>query len=214
MEYFSLQELHLPADAWAHFAKVGHSVHYAAGQLIYLQDTFASCFYYLRSGRVKTFISSEDGSEKILTIYQVGNLFGEASFFDGLPRVSSAMAVTDCEVLVISGTQAWEALNADPELTRSLLKYLARTVRMLSTHVDDMTFRPADQRIARFLLSLPCDSSGCVHCTQDEIAAAVSASRVTASRIVNRFSREGLLKTGYGALQILDREALEEKASE
>ena len=213
MEYFSLQELHLPADVWAPFDQLGRSTWYQAGQLIYLQDTTASCFYYLRSGRVKIFISSEDGSEKTLTVYHAGSLFGEASFFDELPRVSSAMAAVESEIVVISRAQAWEALSEHPELTQALLKYLARTVRMLSTHVDDMTFRPADQRIARYLLSLPCSKTGEIRCTQDEIAAAVSASRVTASRIVNRFAREGLLQTGYGILRILNREKLEQYIS-
>lgn len=208
MQYFSLQELNLDDDVWSPFDRIGGSTVYSAGQLIYLQDTTASCFYYLRSGRVKSFISSEDGSEKLLTVYHAGSLFGEASFFDELPRVSSAMAATECEILVISRAQAWQALSEHPEMTQALLKYLARTVRLLSTHVDDMTFLRADQRIARFLLSLPCAPDGTVRCTQDEIAAAVSASRVTASRIVNRFARSGVLKTGYGTIQILDRNAL------
>lgn len=211
MEYFSLHELQLPRDVWAPFERMGISTRYDAGQLIYLQDSTANSIYYLRSGRVKSFISSEDGTEKLLTVYQAGSLFGEASFFDELPRVSSAMTMTECEISVISRSQVWQALAENPELTQALLKYLARTVRMLSAHVDNMTFLQADQRIARFLLTLPCSEDGTVRCTQDEIASAVSASRVTASRIVNRFSREGILRTGYGTIRILDRAALEEK---
>lgn len=213
MEYFSLRELNLDEQVWAPFDRIGHKTVYPAGQLIYLQNTTASCFYYLRSGEVKSFISSEDGTEKLLTIYHAGSLFGEASFFDELPRVSSAVAITKCEILVISRAQAWQALSDHPELTQALLKYLARTVRLLSAHVDDMTFLRADQRVARFLLSLPCEPNGTVHCTQDEIASAVSTSRVTASRIVNRFARSGFLKTGYGSIQILDRDALEKRIS-
>lgn len=212
MEYFSIQELGLPNDIWRPFAKNRRTVHYRAGQLIYLQDTQADGFYYLLSGRVKTFISSEDGGEKVLTIYQAGNLFGEASFFDELPRVSSAVAVTDCQIVPISQAAASKELVENPELARALLKYLARTVRMLSTHVDDMSFRPAGQRIARYLLTLPRSGDGAVSCTQEELAAAVSASRVTVSRVINRLAKESFLQTGYGVIYIRSPEQLRQYA--
>ena len=69
-----------------------------------------------------------------------------------------------------------------------------------------------DQRIARYLLSVPEDEAHVIHCTQEEIAAAVSVSRVTASRVLNRFVRCGLLQTGYGSLRILDASGLEQCA--
>lgn len=214
LEYFSIQELGLPDDIWSPFAQHRRAAQYQAGQLIYLQDTQADGFYYLKSGRVKTFISSEDGGEKALTIYQAGNLFGEASFFDELPRVSSAMAITDCEIVFISRSAAAKELAENPELARALLKYLARTVRMLSTHVDDMSFRPADQRIIRYLLALPRERDRTVICTQDEIAAAVGTSRVTVSRVINRLARERLLETGYRTIQLLHPDQLRKYVSE
>ncbi|MCD7837935.1 MAG: Crp/Fnr family transcriptional regulator [Clostridiales bacterium] len=204
MEYFNIQELGLPGDIWSPFARTRRPTSYRAGRLIYLQDTQADSFYYLQSGRVKTFISSEDGGEKVLTVYQAGNLFGEASFFDRLPRVSSAVAATDCQVVRIGREDAARALADDPQLAWALLQYLARTVRMLSTHVDDMSFRPARQRVIRYLLSLPRTRENTVACTQEEIAAAVGASRVTVSRVINRLAKEGLVETGYGSVCLLD----------
>lgn len=210
MEYFSIQELDLPKDIWAPFAQHYASVRYAPNQMIYLQDSPADCFYYLKSGEVRTFISSEDGTEKVLTIYRQGNLFGEAAFFDEMPRVSSAMAATECDIVRIDRQMATQEISQNPELALGLLKYLARTVRLLSEHVDDMAFLRTDQRVARFLLSAPRGQDGCISCTQDDIAAAVSASRVTVCRILNRFARSGWLNTGYGTIQITDPDELEQ----
>lgn len=208
MEYFSLQELGLPRDIWQPFARSHRSTHYAAGQLIYLQDTLADGFYYLKSGRVNAFLSSEEGDEKVLAVYQAGNLFGEASFFNEMPRISSAVTVTECDIVFISRESATKELAENPQLALALLKYLARTVWMLSNHVDGMAFRPAEERIIRYLLTLPRDESGTVVCTQEEIASAVSTSRVTVSRVLNRLARQGLVRTGYGTLQLLSPERL------
>ena len=208
MEQFSIRELGLPEDIWAPFDKARSAARFPAGQMIYLQDTPAEGFFYLRRGRVHAFLSSEDGDERVLAVYQAGNIFGEASFFNELPRISSAVAVTECEIVYISRSDAMDLLAKDPQLAMALLKYLARTVWMLSNHLDGLAFRPAEQRIARHLLTLPRDVQGVVVCTQDELAAAVSTTRVTVSRVLRRLAEQGMVETGYGFVRLLRPEKL------
>lgn len=203
MEYFSIDQLDLPQDIWAPFARHYDASEYQPSQMIYFQESPADCFYYLKSGRVKTFISSEDGSEKVLTVYQAGNLFGEAAFFDELPRVSSAIALTRCEIVKINRQMAETELSRSPALAMALLKYLARTVRLLSDHVDNMAFLRVEQRVARYLLSLSPADDGTIHCTQEEIAATVSANRVTVSRVLGDFQTKGWILKGYRSIRIL-----------
>ena len=210
MESLSIPELGLPPDIWRTFASGRAVVRCPEGYLIYLQQTDATCFYYLKSGRVKSFIQSENGDEKVLNVYQEGSLFGEASFFDELPRVSSAVALTPCEIVPIDREMVYAEIAKDPALAMAMLKYLARTVRILSSHVDDMAFRPADWRLARYLLSLTAAPDGGIPCTQDEIADSISTSRVTVSRVLREFSKRGWLTTKYRSVVLLDRQALED----
>lgn len=159
-------------------------------------------------GKVKSFIQSEDGAERTLNLYQQGSIFGEASFFDELPRVSSAVALTPCEIVPIDREQVTAEFTRNPGMAMSMLKYLARTVRLLSAHVDDMAFRPAEWRVAQYLLSAASGQDQ-VSCTQEEIASSISVSRVTVSRILNQFSRRGLVALGYRSISLLDRRTLE-----
>ena len=202
-------ELDFPAGIWEAFAKSRPPVRCSPGYLIYLQDTEATCFYFLKSGRVKSFIQSEDGAERVLNVYQAGNLFGEASFFDELPRVSSAVALTPCEIVPIDRELVAQEFARNPELALSMMKYLARTVRLLSGQVDQMAFRPARWRAASYLLTLA-GRGGAVSCTQDDIAAAVSASRVTVSRVLADFARQGWVALGYRTINLLEPEQLKE----
>ena len=198
-------ELDFPAGIWEAFAQGRPPVRCSPGYLIYLQDTQATCFYYLRSGQVKSFLQSEDGGERVLNIYHAGSLFGEASFFDGLPRVSSAVALTPCQIVPIDREQVTQEFVRDPELALAMMKYLARTVRLLSSQVDQMAFRPARWRVASYLLS-----PGSLTCTQEDIAAAVSVSRVTVSRILNEFAQNGWIRLGYRKIALLQPERLKE----
>ena len=195
-------------DRWRAFAEGRPVVLCSPGYLIYLQGSEATCFYYLKAGQVRSFIQSEDGAERALHVYGPGSLFGEASFFDELPRVSSAVALTSCEIVPIDRELVTEEIEKDPELALAMMKYLARTVRLLSGQLDDMAFRPVPCRLARFLLS-GADGMGVVRCTQEEIAFSISASRVTVSRALNQLAREGLVELQYRGVLIRDRPGLE-----
>ena len=109
---------------------------YRAGQLVYLQGARPDCFYYLASGSVRSFISTPSGEERVLAVHQAGDLMGEASFFDGCPRVTSAMALEDCRILAVGRAQLDAAFQRHPELALPMLQHLARTVRTLSGHVE------------------------------------------------------------------------------
>lgn len=179
------------------------------GQLIYLQDTRAECFYYIVSGTAKCFISSPDGDERILTLLHAGELMGEAAFFDGLPRVSSAVAVTRCRLVSVDRRRLEEVFSAQPGLAIAMLADLARRVRLLSGHVDS-EFLQADKRIARHLLTILPWPEDTARCTHEEIGASVGVSRVTVSRVLGEFDRRGWVKTGYKSLRLVDRAGLED----
>lgn len=60
---------------------------YSAGQMIYLQDTSPGCFYYLKSGAARSYISSPSGDERVITVHRSGDLMGEASFLTSAPAL-------------------------------------------------------------------------------------------------------------------------------
>ncbi len=193
---------------WAPLAQGQTARLYSPGQFIYMQDTQPTEFYYLERGTARVFISSPEGAERLLALHKSGDLMGEASFFDQCPRVSSAVAVTECRIYSIDSQQLELALLAHPEIAYPMLRYLAQTIRLLSGHVDDITFRPADQRVAGALLR-QVGEKDTLRTTHEELGSAVGASRVTVSRVLARFSRLGWIKTGYGQVKLLKRSALE-----
>lgn len=186
---------------------------YRAGQMIYLQGARPDRFYYLVSGSVRSFISTGGGEERVLAVHRAGDLMGEASFFDGCPRVTSAMALEDCQILTIGRTELDAAFQRHPELALPMLQHLARTVRTLSGHVESFSL-PAHQRVARWLLAQPPGEDGSLRATHEGIGQAVGLSRVTVSRVLGELSGQGLLALGYRAVTVLNRTGLEALAFE
>ncbi len=212
-DYFTLSELQLPEDIWSPLAQGRRPVRYAPKHILYVQNSPAEQFYYIVSGRVRTYISDENGAEKLLTDYRSGSLFGEAAFFDQRPRVSNAVTLTECQLISVNREQITEIIRSNPDVAMALLKYLARTVRLLSDQLDDATFLPADQRLARLLLGAFAGQHT-IRTSQEELAATIGVTRVTASRIQNDFSRRGILDTGYRSLTLRNEALLREIAGE
>ena len=185
---------------------------YRAGQLVYLQGARPDCFYYLASGSVRSFISTPSGEERVLAVHQAGDLMGEASFFDGCPRVTSAMALEDCRILAVGRAQLDAAFQRHPELALPMLQHLARTVRTLSGHVESSSL-PARQRVARWLLAQPPGEDGSLRATHECIGQAVGLSRVTVSRVLSDFSQAGWIALGYRTIALLEPERLKESCT-
>lgn len=127
-EYFMSDALALPKDAWKPFHNAGPVLSYPKNKLLYNQGDTAFCFYYIVSGRIKTFISSAEGNERLLTIYRRGDILGEAAFFDERPRVSSAQMMADTKVVSIDRPALERCMQQFPALAFSLLRYLSATV--------------------------------------------------------------------------------------
>lgn len=190
------------------FESLGTVRSFAKGEIIYRQGDFASTFCYLKNGRVSVFMTSIDGMEKTLNTASKGELLGEGAFFDKKPRVSSARAVTNCEVVMIDEQTLTNLFTKHPKLAFELLEILSNRIRLLSAQLDSMTFLQADARIARLLLQS--EKDGRVALTHEEIAAAVGVSRVTVSKTLGKFSANGDISTAYRKIVIKNRDRLEE----
>ncbi len=149
-------------------------------------------------------MTSADGMEKILSTANSGEILGEAAFFDKMPRISCAEALTDCELAVINQSLLVRLIQSNPDIAMELLNIQAKRIRELSSQIDSMTFLQADGRIARLLLQ-SCNNGTTVNLTHEEIAGIIGVSRVTVSKILNNFKRKGYLKTAYRKIIILNK---------
>lgn len=190
------------------FESLGTVRNFAKGEIIYRQGDLATTFCYLKKGKVSVFMTSIDGMEKTLNTASKGELLGEGAFFDKKPRVSSARAVTNCEVVMIDEQMLTSLFAKHPRLAFELLEILSNRIRLLSAQLDSMTFLQADARIARLLLQS--EKDGRVTLTHEEIALAVGVSRVTVSKTLGKFSANGYILTAYRKIIIKNREQLEE----
>lgn len=181
---------------------------YSARTTLYLEGEKAEQFYYLKKGRVRIYVTSENGAQKVLALYKSHNVFGEASFFDGMPRMSSAETIEKSEIIIVKKDDILHCFKEQPTLALAMIQSLSKTVRMLSSQIHQMSFLSADKRIIQLLLLESGAQNTVISCTQEEIGTLVGCSRVTVSRTLKKLENSGCLAISYGGITVQDSELL------
>ena len=197
------------------FEAVGQLLHYRAGELIYMQQDSADILYLIRKGRVRVYLSTESGEEVTLEIVEKGRIFGESSFVQDACRPTTVSAVTDTELVACRLSELGPALCGSWELTSALLQMMSDTCDSLSRLVNRAYLYDRRERLAAFLLGQTAVDNpdkgivdGALPYTHEDLALVVGLSRVTVTRVLGEFQRQGWVECGYRKIRVRDREGL------
>jgi CRP/FNR family transcriptional regulator, cyclic AMP receptor protein len=163
--------------------------------LVNVGDT-TDALYILLSGRVKAFVSDEDGTEVVLSSMGSGEYFGEI-VLDGGARSASVMALEPCRVFLIPHAAVEGLLEQNPAFARDLVLKLIGKVRSLTNKVQDLALLDVYGRFARLIDEHAVEQDGVrvvpERMTQQDMAARIGASREMISRIVKQLVAGGYI---------------------
>jgi CRP/FNR family cyclic AMP-dependent transcriptional regulator len=158
--------------------------------------------FIIVSGRVKVYVSDNQGREMILDIHGPGQYVGEMAL-DGRPRSASVMTLEPTACAMVTREMLKDAIVADPDLAMSLIEELIDRARIATDTIKNLALMDVYGRVARLLLSLARERDGKLvvpeRLTQQDIADRVGASRDMISRIFKD------LTTG-GYVTVVDRQ--------
>lgn len=112
------------------------AINFQAGTRIFNANDAADCAYMIDQGYVEIAVESY-GQRETLELLGPGDIFGEMEILDGKPRITTATAVHDTNVLSISREQLLDDVNQSGSLTRQILVatlYRLRSVQEKNNH--------------------------------------------------------------------------------
>ena len=176
--------------------------------------------YIVTQGKIKLTHASGDGRESLLMVLGPGDMFGELSLFDPGPRTSTAVAITDSEVLGLGNNDLRPWLTGRPEVAQSLLQALAHRLRRTNVIMSDLVFADVPGRVAKALIELgekfgsrtPAGLMVNHDLTQEELAQLVGASRETVNKALADFASRGWIRLETRSVEIFDVERLSRRA--
>jgi CRP-like cAMP-binding protein len=190
---------------------------YPAGREIFAKGSPGECMMAVLRGRVKISSLSEEGREIVLNIINEDEIFGEIALLDGKERTADAIAMTDCELLVLQRRDFLPFLEKRPDICMALLSVLCERLRRTSEQVEDISFRHLQSRLAKTLLRLAhgqgSNDEGPRHVdlglSQRELGTIVGGTRESINKHLQALHRAGIIDMDKGVIVIKDADELE-----
>lgn len=193
----------LDADGLRELASAARRRTFRSGEVIFHRDDPGQVLYVIRTGKVKIYITSQDGQEVSLAVFGPGDYFGELALLDGQPRSASAVAIEPAETYTLQRTDFINAVMHHPRIAIQVMNVLSRRLRQTDAMIEDLLFLDVHGRVAKKLLELA-ELHGArtadgirieLRLTQGELAAMVGASRESVNKVMGYFTDKQFITT-------------------
>jgi CRP/FNR family transcriptional regulator, cyclic AMP receptor protein len=183
------------------------------GATIFNKGDPGTGLFGILNGSVKISVASADGRDIVLNILQAGEIFGEIALLDGRPRTADAIAMSDCELMVIERRDFIQFLRSQPDMLLKFIEILCARLRHTSEQVEDLTFLNLPTRLAKALLQLTSQVEASaprrkVAITQREISQIIGRSRESTNKQLRAWAKRGWITLDRGGLTVLAPEHL------
>ena len=199
-----------PFDSKTFLAKanVGRSISkYRKNQIVFSQGDPADSVFYIRDGKVKVTVISEQGKEAVVAVLGSDEFCGEGCLTGQLRRVATAAAMTECEIMRLEKEAVVRVLHDEPAFSEMFISHLlARTLRVKADLVDQL-FNSSEKRLARELLLLANfgkegrPETIIAKVSQATLAEMIGTTRSRVSHFMNKFRQLGFIKYN-GTLEV------------
>jgi CRP-like cAMP-binding protein len=191
--------------------KYGRLVKYKADEVIHKRGDFKVGLSVVYSGQVRVGNYGLDGRYQLTSILHMGDSFGEFTLFANLPRTHDAEANTNAEVIQLTLAQYQQLAQCHPKIERMLLKSLASKLHQALELLDDAKRLPTHTRLAKLLFTMSMQQNTThLNLKQNQCAQVLGVTVLSAHKALHKLQNLGLVKTAYGAVDIVDSDVLQE----
>ncbi len=177
---------------------------YRKNHIIFAQGDPADAVFYIRAGKIKLTVTSQQGKEAVVALVGAGDFLGEGCLAGQPLRMATATAMTDGSSLRIEKKTMNQLLHRRGKVSERFMAYLlGRNIRIEEDLVDQL-FNSSEKRLARTLLLLAQfgkegkPETIVPRISQEMLAEIVGTTRSRVSYFMNKFRRLGFIEYNGG----------------
>lgn len=200
----------LSPDVQAAIDAVEHRYSYADGRTIFASGDDGDRLMIVRSGAVRMARISPGGREVVMGVFGAGHFLGILSVLLNRKRTHNAVAVGETTIGYVEQSDLLKVMADFPHLSNAVLPAVLSRLDVALSMLDDLRLLPLTAYTAVFIQNNleGTEGSHILHWSQSELALAVGASRVSVGKALKQLEAEGLIALKYGAIEVLDAQAL------
>lgn len=194
------------ANSFLMNAGVGRTIHrYLPKQPFFSQGDRADTVFYIQEGRARLTVMSKQGKEATIALLAPGDFVGEECLAVDYPvRLSTATAITECNVLAIQKREMIRAMHDEHALSDVFVAYMVQRHNRTQADLVDQLFNSSEKRLARALLMLAhfgkegTSETVVPHVSQETLAAMIGTTRSRVNFFMNKFRKLGFIDYNGG----------------
>lgn len=189
-------------DACRRLASLSIRRQLARRETLFLEGTGGECFFILITGRIQLQKSTPDGRVVVIRTVRPGEVFAEVVLFESPVYPVTAEALCKSEVCAICRCDLLHLLD-ERRFRDDWIKMLMNKQRYLADRVRYLMAYDVEERFCIFLNEQYGQQSKFrMEISKQSVAAAISATPETFSRMLGRLKSDGLIKWAAGEVQV------------
>lgn len=191
--------------------------HFSAGEFMHSNSENCSGLFLIKSGQVRAYIISEGGKE--ITLYRLFDrdvcIFSASCMMKNISFDVYIEVEKETEAYLIP-TAVYHKLSTESIQVQTFTNHLmASRFTDVMWIMEQALFMRFDKRLANFLLELSnIEESNLLQITHEKIANHLGTAREVVTRMLKYFQNEGMVSLSRGAIEINNREQLEQLSEE
>lgn len=187
---------------------------YHKKQVIYQRGHHPKKLFYLRKGKVKTYISNEFGKDLTIGLYSPGDFFGYTALLEGTTYKETAEAIDDVLVAEIPIENFEKLLFYNKDATRKLIQLLAKNITDKEQQLLDIAYNSLRKRVASALITLlnkyrqPGEELFTIQISREDLANIAATATESLIRTLSDFKMEKLVEIHGSKITIVNEERL------
>lgn len=191
--------------------------HFKAEEVIYFEEEPALRLRVVVSGKIKLMRHTDEGKDVLIDMLAPGEFFGTLSHLGNDVYTETAISQTSSCVLSVGSKDFRKILTQYPVVAVNVLDITAQRLKASRDYLFEISTFSVEKRIARILSRLiekfgePDDEFGLLiqmPLTRKDLADMAATTTETASRIMSRFKKDGIIDAGRQWVSVLDKKQL------
>ncbi|MGX7685984.1 response regulator [Flectobacillus sp. BAB-3569] len=183
-------------------------------QIIYSEGDEPIKFYFLKSGKIKTYKTNRDGKEFVTGLYNEGDFFGHIAIIENTDYQETAEALEDSQIIGIPRGDFMELLSKNQQVANKFIKLLANNIADKETYLLGMAYNSLRKRVADGLLLLQKKYKAeestrfTMKISRDDLASIVGTATESLIRTLSEFKADKLIEISGSEITIIDEKKL------
>lgn len=198
----------------AQLVESGDVMDFRKKQVIFREGSTPRFVYCIKSGKVRTYKSHEDGKDLVMNLHDQGDYIGYAAVIQDTFYTETAEATEDSEIVLIPRKEFEKLINEDSGVMKKFMNLLAAGFMEKEQQLLGAAYNTLRKKVAAALLTLGRKYKKekdrvVINISRDELATIAGTATESLIRTLTEFRQEKLIEIDNGIITIADEYKLE-----